>query len=123
MDQSQIFQLLGVLFAAIINTAFFIWKLVSARDEILAQVVNAEARAESRLSTMRAALDLQVDAIQREINEHRVKIAEEYLRKDSFHLAMNKLESTTSAGLAKVEASVMRLDERVAKAIAKNNNS
>lgn len=94
--------ILSLLSAAAINTAVFIWRLIAVRDAIVNQMI-----------LMKTAIDMEIDMIRKEMTEHKVKIAEEYLRMDNFHFSMEKLEAGMLASLAKVEMAVTRLDDKI----------
>jgi hypothetical protein len=110
-------QTLVLVAATAANTIYFVWRLVLIRDSILEKVEASEVKVEAKVTMIKAAMDLQLDEIRREVQEHRVKVAEEYLRKESFNAAMERLERTNANGLEKVEAAVLRLDERFASAM------
>jgi hypothetical protein len=115
--QGEVLQTLVLVAATAANTIYFVWRLVLIRDSILEKVEASEVKVEAKVTMIKAAMDLQLDEIRREVQEHRVKVAEEYLRKESFNAAMERLERTNANGLEKVEAAVLRLDERFASAM------
>lgn len=109
MSEHQI--ILGVIALVITvsaNTALFIWRLVTVRDTIVAEF-------KSEMHLQKTKFDLEVDMLNKSLTDHRLEVAEKYLRRESFRDSMNKLEASTSNALSKVEMSLSKLADRVEK--------
>ena len=106
MDQATFFALAGLIIAVIVNTAIFVWRLVSVRDAII-----------SKVDLIKAAIDLEVDLLRRELHDHKIKVAEEYMRKDSFHAVMIRIEKTNETGFGKIESRFIRLEQQIQNAV------
>lgn len=115
MTEGLFFQLATLVVVIAANTAVFIWRLVSFRDDVIKRIDDNREAIENRITIAKAAIDLEIDSVRRDFGEFRVHVAREYLDKRSIDQRVEKLENIMTNGFEKLEARMIRLDERVPK--------
>lgn len=103
------FEVMTLVIAVCGQTAIFVWRIVAMRDAVI-----------GKIDVTKAALDLEVDMLRREIGAFQLHVAENYMRKVSFNDAMSRFETGTQSVLEKIESRLIRLDERVTRVIEKS---
>lgn len=102
MDGVVIVQIVGLLFALLVQTAIFFYKVGAAKETIISEI-------NAKITIIKTAIDLEIDGLRSQVHEHRLLVAERYLNRDDFRSAIDELKRTNELAFSEVKQAIKEL--------------
>ena len=104
---------LGLVLQAGALAVGFTWKLAGVKEALSADIIEHRDELKSELATERKLVGETMQALRQKINDVELEAAKIYVRRDSWHQAMNQLQESIGKSDAAAEQRMLRIEEKI----------
>lgn len=113
MELQHWLMLLGLLVQAIVLVSSFTWKLASVKEALSADIIEHRDELREAIDAERRAIQESLLAIRQKINDVELEAAKHYVRRESWHTAMNQLQESASKSDQVIAARITTLEQKI----------
>lgn len=125
-----VFGAIGLALQAGVLAVGFTWKLAGVKEALSKDIINHRDEVKDELASDRRMIGESLSALRQKINDVELEGAKNYVRRESWHQAMNQLQTQLQAAdkaaeerVLRIEAKLDRLAERISEPPARGRAS
>lgn len=113
MELQHWLMLLGLLVQAVVLVSSFTWKLASVKEALSADIIEHRDELREAIDAERRVIQESLLALRQKINEVELDAARNYVRRESWHQAMNALQESASKSDQVIASRMMTLEQKI----------